>query len=81
MTRTLITISEDDKRWLDHYSRAHQQSMAETIRQAVSDFRTRLSGHTQDALLEETAGIWRRRAVDALDYTRGLRDEWESRDP
>jgi hypothetical protein len=81
MTRTLIAISEDDKMWLDHYSRTHQQSMAETIRQAVSDFRERLSGHVQDTLLEETAGIWRHKAVDALDYARGLRDEWGSRDP
>jgi len=80
MTRTIISISDEDKAWLDHYSRRHRQSLAATVRQAVELFRSRMSGPVEDSVLDETAGIWRHKAVDGLVYTEGLRGEWESRE-
>ena len=80
MTRTIISISDEDKAWLDHYSRRHHQSLAETVRQAVGHFRSRMHRPVEDSVLEETAGIWRHKAIDGLTYTESLRGEWENRD-
>ena len=33
--RTIITISEEDKRWLESYSSLHRVSVAEAIRQGI----------------------------------------------
>jgi hypothetical protein len=33
--RTIITLPEEDKQWLESYSRAHHISMAEAIRRGI----------------------------------------------
>jgi hypothetical protein len=76
MTRTIITIDDQDKDWLTSYSRAQRQSMAETIRQAVRRYRDEVSVESETRILRETAGIWRVRGKDGLEYQRELRSEW-----
>lgn len=76
MTRTIVSISDEDKAWLDHYSRRHHQSLAETVRQAVGHFRARMARSVEGSVLQETAGIWQHKQVDGLSYTDALRSEW-----
>lgn len=76
MTRTIVALHEQDKSWLEQYSRLHHQSMAETIRQAITCYRSQFSAKSEHQVLRETAGLWHGRATDGLDYQQELRDEW-----
>lgn len=76
MIRTLISLNEKDKRWLDSYSRRHGQSTAETVREAIRHFQQSDPEREKSELLEHTAGLWRGRGVDAMEYVKRLRDEW-----
>ena len=40
MVRTIVSIEEEDKRWLDRYSDRHDRSTAETIRLAIKEFQS-----------------------------------------
>ena len=79
MTRTIITLDEGAKRWLEDYSHRQHQSMAETVRQAICAYRHRVTVESEGEILRETAGIWRDRQEDGLRYQERLRDEWEER--
>ncbi len=76
MVRTLISISERDKRWLDTYSRRHGQSAAETMREAIRRLREADARGNNDDLLAETAGIWRGRNGSADEFVDEIRNEW-----
>lgn len=39
MTRTIISIPGDEKKWLGGYGRRHRMSSAEVVRKAVREFR------------------------------------------
>ena len=39
MTRTIISIPGDEKKWLDGYGKRHRMSSAEVVRKAVREFR------------------------------------------
>jgi len=41
MTRTIISIPGDEKRWLDAYGKRHRISSAEAVRRAIREFRGR----------------------------------------
>lgn len=79
MVRTVITLPESDKEWLEEYSERHHQSMAETVRQAIRCYQMQASGHETENILRETAGMWRHRGKDGLEYQCELREEWEQR--
>ena len=72
--RTIITLSEEDKRWLETYSSANQISLAEAIRQGINKLRETAREDTYKAIVEETRGIWRQ--GDGLEYQRKIRAEW-----
>ena len=76
MIRTLISLEEKDKRWLDSYSRRKHQSIAETVRQALHDYRDRSDVDEKSDLLNLTAGLWRDKGIEGLDYIDSLRNEW-----
>ncbi len=76
MIRTLISLDDADKRWLDSYSRRHDQSLAETVRQALRQFRERDPEGEKADLLNRTSGLWRDASRDAGAYIDRLRDEW-----
>jgi hypothetical protein len=74
--RTIITLSEEDKQWLESYSRANQVSLAEAIRQGIRRLKDAELEKTYRTLVEGTRGIWKE--GDGLEYQRELRSEWHS---
>jgi hypothetical protein len=73
--RTRIAISEEEKSWLESYSRARGISMAEAIRKAVARLREQEGQSTYQNLVAQTHGIWKK--GDGLEYQEKLRSEWE----
>ena len=72
--RTIITLSEKDKTWIESYSKASGISMAEAIRQGITQLRQREERNIFQALLEETRGIWDE--GDGLAYQERIRADW-----
>ena len=76
MIRTVISLDEADKRWLDREAEQQHVSMTEVVRQAVQALRASREEHRTefDAMLADTAGIWRE--GDGLRWQEQQRDEW-----
>lgn len=74
--RTIITLSEEDKRWLESYSNAHQVSLAEAIRQGIRRLKDAELKETYRVLVQSTKGLWKK--GDGLKYQRKIRSEWHS---
>ena len=77
MTRTIISIPEDDKKWLESYGRRHEISGAEVVRRAISEFRRKKPEKSFATVLRETAGAWTSIKGDSRDYVDAMRKEWE----
>ncbi|OIO37092.1 MAG: hypothetical protein AUJ72_05230 [Candidatus Omnitrophica bacterium CG1_02_46_14] len=76
MMRTIVTIEESDKRWLDRYSGKHHQSTAETIRLAIKEFQKRSRQDSYRNILQDTTGLLKDKD-DSVSFVRKLREEWE----
>ncbi len=76
MVRTIITLSEQDKKWLDNFSQSRRQSTAETIRMAIRHFKGQVQKKSYKECLAMTAGIWKNGKKDANKYVKSLREEW-----
>lgn len=76
MVRTLISLAEADKRWLDSYSKRRGQSAAETVREAIKHLREIDIEGEKAAMLRHTGGIWADRDEDAATYVDRIRNEW-----
>ena len=76
MVRTLVTIEETDKRWLDRYSDRHKQSTAETIRLAIKEFQKKAKQSNYHRVLEATSGLCKG-TEDSVSFVRKLREEWD----
>ena len=74
--RMIITVSEQEKQWLGNYSKAHNISVAEAIRQGISYLKDSQSLAPYQKTVNETAGIWSK--GDGLKYQERLRGEWGS---
>lgn len=72
--RTIITLSDKDKAWIESYSKVSGISMAEAIRQGITELREREETNVFQRLVEETRGIWRK--GDGLTYQEKIRSEW-----
>ena len=70
--RTLVDIPDGELEQLTVLSRSRNVSRAELIRQAVSRFLSE-----NKAGLENSFGLWKKRAVDGVEYQERLRGEWE----
>lgn len=79
MVRTIVSIEEDDKTWLDLRAAEEQVSRAELIRKAVRFYRkaSETQARSFGRLLQDTSGIWK--GEDGLSYQLRLRDEWTER--
>jgi Arc/MetJ-type ribon-helix-helix transcriptional regulator len=75
--RTIITLPDDDKAWLEGYSRTRNISMAEAIRQGIRKLKESLQRDTYQRILQQTKGKWK--AGDGLEYQDAIRSEWDSR--
>ena len=72
---SLKLLSEQDKTWLESYSKAHKISVAEAIRQGIRILRKAESQDTYRAIVKNTRGIWQR--GDGLVYKEEIRAEWQ----
>lgn len=75
--RMIVTLPEDDRRWLENYSKASGISIAEAVRQGVRRLRNSEEPKTYGSLLRKTSGLWRK--GDGLEHQRRLRAEWDAR--
>jgi hypothetical protein len=73
--RARITISDEEKSWLETYSKVKGISVAEAIRQAIMQLREHEGRATYQSLVAQTRGIWKK--GDGLEYQDRLRSEWE----
>ncbi len=76
MKRTIITIPDEMKIWLDTYSKKLNRPTAETIREAIAEYKERVEKERKN-ILSDTAGLWKNKRIDGIDYVERLRDEWE----
>jgi hypothetical protein len=72
--RTIITISEQEKRWLSSYSGLHGVSLAEAVRRGIACLKATEGHDAYCKLVRNSAGIWKR--GDALRYQEEMRSEW-----
>jgi len=73
--RIIITIPDEDKLWLEGYSKVHQISVAEAIRQGIDQLKKNQRHQTYQKLVESTSGIWKK--GNGLAYQEKMRAEWE----
>lgn len=76
MVRTLVSLDDSAKRWLDKYSGAHKQSTAQTVRFAIKEFQKKTQEHGYYEALHKTAGLLKSKG-DSLKFVRRLRKEWD----
>lgn len=74
--RTIITISEEDKRWLESYSSLRKVSVAEAIRQGIRKLKEAELFENYQTLVKNSEGLWNE--GDGLIYQNKLRDEWNT---
>lgn len=72
--RIIVTMPEQDKLWLENYSRLRRIPVAEAVRRGIERLRREEAPDTYRSLLESTSGLWRQ--GDGLEYQQRLRDEW-----
>ena len=83
MIRTLISLDEEDKTWLDRRAKEEGLTMTELVRTAVRQYREQCEAsevaESLEQLLGRTAGIWQ--GGDGLAYQQSVRGEWEEAAP
>jgi len=72
--RTIITIPEKDRAWLEVFSKTRGISLAEAIRRGIAELRQKEERNVYQRLVEETGGIWRK--GEGLAYQEKIRSEW-----
>lgn len=77
MIRSIISITRDDKEWLDCYGRRHKLSSAELVRRAIKEYRARVERRNLQTVIRETAGSWKSVKGDSQKLVNGMRKEWE----
>ena len=75
--RTIITLSEEDKRWLESYSNLHRMSVAEAIRRGIHKLKEAEFLENYRTLVQNSRGLWGK--GDGLVYQKKIRAEWDSR--
>ncbi len=77
MTRTIISIPVDEKKWLDGFGKRHRISSAEVVRRAIREFRRKEPEKSLAGALRETAGTWTSIEGDSREYIDTMRAEWD----
>ncbi|MDZ7832295.1 MAG: hypothetical protein U5L07_11130 [Desulfobacterales bacterium] len=72
--RTIITLEESNKSWLEAYSASEGISMAEAIRRGIKCLKANENRKLYNDLVNKTRGKWKK--GDGLDYQRQVRSEW-----
>lgn len=76
MVRTVVSLDERDRRWLDRQAARRNVARTALLREAIALLRreSRCRARGGDDVLERTSGIWQR--GDALVWQNRLRDAW-----
>jgi|APSaa5957512622_1039677.scaffolds.fasta_scaffold485935_1 hypothetical protein len=76
MVRTVISLTDEDKDWLDRRAQEEGVPMTQLVRRAVVLLREQMEKDppTFEQLLESTKDVWPNE--DGLDYQRKMRNEW-----
>lgn len=76
MIRTVVSLPEETKAWLDRQAERQGVAMTELIRRAVALLRARVEAERPplEKLLHETRGAWD--GEEGLQYQDRVRDEW-----
>ena len=74
MSRTIISLEDTEKLWLDEEAKRTGQPMTEIVRIAIRFLRTDRERAVQN-LLAETSGTWTE--GDGLEYQKRMRSEWD----
>jgi hypothetical protein len=74
--RTIITLPEEDKKWLQSYSRSRDISLAEAVRQGVQKLKIAEQQALYRSLVDSTKGIWKK--GNGLEYQENIRSQWHS---
>lgn len=80
MIRIVISLTKDDKIWLQHVAEDQHLSMVEVIRLAIERYRHEMqttSTHSLQQILLKTKEIWKK--GDVLTYQRKIRSEWNKK--
>lgn len=76
VVRTIISLPEKDKRWLDQRAKEHKVPMTAVIREAVRALQDQEAHHKAfERALKRSAGIWKN--GDGLAWQRKMREEWK----
>ncbi len=75
LMRTVIDVPDALIESLDQVGALEQRSRAALIREAITQYLKVKSIPAAD----EAFGLWKKRAVDGVQYQRSLRDEWGNR--
>jgi hypothetical protein len=75
--RTIITLSEEDKQWLESYSSLHHMSVAEAVRRGIRKLKEAEFSENYKTLVLNSKGLWEK--GDGLTYQKQIRTEWDSR--
>jgi predicted DNA-binding protein len=75
MIRTIISLPREIKVWLDDYSKKKNKPTAETIREALKEYKQKVESDETDSL-SATAGLWKEREIEGNEYVEKLRSEW-----
>lgn len=78
MIRTVISLDNEEKSWLDKQALARKVPMTRLVREAVRLYKEKTEARNTPIkeLLGATKGIWKK--GDGLTYQRRIRAEWES---
>jgi Arc/MetJ-type ribon-helix-helix transcriptional regulator len=80
MKRTQVYLTEEQKAALDDIAKMRSISMAEVVREAVSEYLDGRTSETRFAVLDETFGAvpeWQ--DADSVEHVRNLRSGWDGR--
>lgn len=77
MIRTLISLDDEEKQWLDRKAEEEGTTMTQIVRTAVRQYRERCEAAepSLEEMLRRTSGIWQ--GGDGLEHQERLRAEWE----
>jgi len=74
MSRTIISLDDTDKLWLDEEAKRIGKPMTEVVRMAIRVFREERE-RSFNNLLSQTSGTWTE--GDGLEYQNRIRAEWD----
>lgn len=78
MLRTVISLSSEDKQWLDNMAKKEHVPMTELVRRAIAKYRKTYQSSKPASLedaLNESFATWKKE--DSVAYVRKLREEWD----